>query len=270
MTMTATAAAPGGAGLLTSTWILARRATLVFLRRPELILLSVVRMTSVMLLFRYVFGGAIEIGQGLSYADFAVPGFIAVGVLFQTMDTAIGTVEDLESGLLDRLRSMPFPPTAVLTGRMLADTAILAFVLTVTTAVGFAAGFRLHGSVLSGLAAFGLCLVFGFVFSWVFIAVGLFTRNAKAAQGASVIVFGVTFASSAFVPVEYMPGWFRVFAENQPVTAMADAVRALALGDRAEALLGHPPGYLVVHALVWAAGILVVFAALTTARFRRV
>ncbi|MCZ4097843.1 ABC transporter permease [Streptomyces sp. SID13666] len=266
---TAVATSQSRAGLLTSTGLLAKRTTLTFWRRTELIVLSVLQMTSIMLTFRYIFGGAIGTSQGLDYVDFSVPGFITAGVLFQTLGTAIGMAEDVEGGFIDRLRSMPFPSSAVLTGRVLADTGILAFVLAITTGVGFAVGFRLHASVLSGLAAFALCLLFGVAFSWVFIAVGLFTGNVKSAQGVSMVVFIVTFASSAYVPVGTMPGWLQAFAENQPVTVMADAVRALTLGSHAHALLGHDAGYFVSRSLIWTAGITVVFAALGSARFRR-
>lgn len=269
MTMTATVAIQQRAGLLTSTGLLAKRTTLTFWRRTELIVLSCVQMSAIMLTFRYIFGGAIGTSEGLPYVDYSVPGFITAGVLFQTLGTAIGMAEDVEGGFVDRLRSMPFPSAAVLTGRVVADTGILAFVLAVTTAVGFGVGFRLHTSVLGGLAAFGLCLVFGVAFSWVFIAVGLIAGNVKAAQGVSMIVFIVTFASSAYVPVGTMPGWLRAFAENQPVTIMADAVRALTLGDHAQALLGHDAGYFVSRSLLWTAGITVVFSVLATARFRR-
>jgi len=271
MTITATAPIPSQsrAGLLTGTGLLAKRAIVTFLRRPELLVLSLVQMSAIMITFRYIFGGAIGSSHGLPYVDYSVPGFITAGVLFQTLGTAVGIAEDMEGGFVDRLRSMPFSSGAMLSGRVIADTAILALVLAFTTAVGFLVGFRLHASVAGGLAAFGLCLVFGLAFSWLFIAVGLIAGNVKAAQGVSMIVFIVTFASSAYVPVNTMPGWLRAFASNQPVTPMANAVRALTLGDKAQAFLGHTAGYFVERSLIWTGAILVIFVVVSIARFRR-
>jgi ABC-type multidrug transport system permease subunit len=130
-------------------------------------------------------------------------------------------------------------------------------------------GFRIHGSVGQALAAFGLLLVLGFAFEWVFITLGLFAGNAQAAQGMALMVFPLTFVSSAYVPVESMPGWLQAFAQNQPLTVMVDAVRALSQGPAAEAALGHTAGYYVVRSLLWAAAIVAVFAPLAVARYRR-
>jgi ABC-2 type transport system permease protein len=151
---------------------------------------------------------------------------------------------------------------------MLADTAILIWSLGVATAVGFAIGFRLHGSPLAALAAFGLCLVYGLAFSWVFILLGLLAGNAQAAQGLSMLVLILAFGSSAYISVTTMPGWLRAFADNQPITPMADAVRALTLGPNATAVLGHPGSYYVTHALLWTGAILIIFCPLAIARYR--
>jgi ABC-2 type transport system permease protein len=221
-----------------------------------------------LLIFRYVFGGAIGAG-GLSYVDFLVPGFITTGILFSGMGAATGVAEDLEQGFVDRLRSLPIPRSAVLAGRALADTAMQVWGLVITAAIGFAVGFRVHGSVLDALAAFGLLLVLGFAFEWLFITLGLFAGNAQVAQGLALLVFPLTFVSSAYVPVETMPGWLQAVATHQPITVMVDAVRALTQGPAAEALLGHDAGFFVVRSLLWAAGILVVFVPLAVARYRR-
>lgn len=175
--------------------------------------------------------------------DFLVPGLVTTGVLFAGMAAAAGMAEDLEQGFLDRLRSLPIPRASVLAGRALAETALLAWSLAVTTAIGFAVGFRLHGTVAAGLAAFALCLAFGFVFVWLFITIGLVAGNAQAAQGMSLLVFPLTFVSSAYIPVSTMPSWLRAVAEHQPITYMVDAVRALTLGDRAAAILGHSAAF---------------------------
>jgi ABC-2 type transport system permease protein len=256
------------AGLGTSTLGIAKRGLLKFLRTPQLVILSTVQGAIFLLIFRYVFGGAIGAG-GLDYVDFLVPGFITTGILFVGMGAAAGVAEDLEQGFVDRLRSLPIPRGAVLAGRALADTAVQVWGLAVTAAIGFAVGFRLHGSVAQALAAFGLLVLLGFAFEWLFITLGLFAGSAQAAQGLALMVFPLTFVSSAYVPVESMPGWLQAFAEHQPVTVMVDAVRALTQGPAAEALLGHGAGFYVVRSLLWAAGIVAVFAPLAVARYRR-
>jgi ABC-2 type transport system permease protein len=255
-------------GLAASTVGVARRSLLKFLRTPQLVVLGTIQSALFLVIFRYVFGGAIGAG-GLDYVDFLVPGFITTGILFSGMGAAAGVAEDLEQGFVDRLRSLPIPRSAVLAGRALADTAMLVWGLAVTSAIGFAVGFRIHGSVADALAAFALLVVLGFAFEWVFITLGLFAGNAQAAQGLSLMVFPFTFISSAYVPVETMPGWLQAVAERQPITVMVDAVRALTQGPAAEALLGHDAGYFVVRSLLWAAAVVAVFAPLAVARYRR-
>ena len=247
---------------------IAKRGLLKFLRTPQLVVLGTIQGALFLLIFRYVFGGAIGAG-GLSYVDFLVPGFITTGILFSGMGAATGVAEDLEQGFVDRLRSLPIPRSAVLAGRALADTAVLVWGLLITAAIGFAVGFRLHGSLTDALVAFGLLVAFGFAFEWLFITLGLFAGNAQAAQGLALLVFPLTFVSSAYVPVETMPGWLQAVAEHQPITVMVDAVRALTQGPAAEALLGHDAGFFVVRSLLWAAGVLVVFVPLAVARYRR-
>jgi ABC transporter DrrB family efflux protein len=268
---TTTATAPhrqASAGFTASSFGIAKRTLLKFLRTPQLVVLGTIQGAMFLLIFRYVFGGAIGAG-GLHYVDFLVPGFITTGILFTGMGAAAGVAEDLEQGFVDRLRSLPIPRSAVLAGRALADSAMQVWGLAITTGIGFAVGFRLHGSALDGLAAFGLLLVLGFAFEWVFITLGLFAGNAQAAQGMALMVFPLTFVSSAYVPVESMPGWLQAFAQHQPLTVMVDAVRALSQGPAAEAVLGHTAGYYVIRSLLWAAGIVAVFAPLAVARYRR-
>jgi ABC transporter DrrB family efflux protein len=256
------------AGLLTSTRTVARRAAVRYLRTPQLLVLGTVQMSGFMLVYRYVFGGAINAG-GIPYADFLIPGFVTTGVLFTGIGTAVAMAEDLEQGFIDRLRSLPIPRSSVLAGRAIADTAILIWSLGVAVAIGFAVGFRPHGTALAGIAAFGLVVVFGYAFEWVFITLGLFARTPQAAQGFGLLVFPLTFASSAYVPVGSMPGWLQAFAQHQPLTYMVDAVRALTLGPAAEAHFGHPAGYFVDRALLWALAIIAVSLPLAVARYRR-
>ncbi|HZD37073.1 MAG TPA: ABC transporter permease [Actinomycetes bacterium] len=257
------------AKLRTSTLGIAKRSLMKFLRTPQLVVLGTVQGAMFLLIFRYVFGGAIGTDGGLNYVDFLVPGFITTGILFTGMGAAAGVAEDLEQGFVDRLRSLPIPRISVLAGRALADSAMQFWGLAITTAIGFAVGFRIHGSVTDALAAFVLLLVLGFAFEWLFITLGLFAGNAQAAQGMALMVFPLTFVSSAYVPVESMPGWLQAFAMHQPLTVMVDAVRALTQGPSAEALLGHTATYYVIRSLLWAAAIIAVFAPMAVARYRR-
>jgi len=264
----ATDLASRNAGLLRSTLTVARRALLRYLRTPQLIVLATIQMSLFFLIYRYMFGGAIHVA-GMAYVDFLVPGFIATGVLFSGIGTATATAEDLEQGLIDRLRSLPIPRSSVLAARAMADTAIFAWSTAFTAAIAFAVGFRLHGSAVDGLAAFGLVITFGFAFEWLFITLGLVAGNAQAAQGMGMIVFPFAFISSAYVPVDSMPGWLQLFAEHQPLTCMVDAVRALTLGPQADALLGHPASYFVTRALLWTLAIVAAFLPLAVAKYRR-
>jgi ABC transporter DrrB family efflux protein len=258
-----------GATFATGARQVARRTIRKFVRTPQLMVVGTIQGAMFLLIFRYVFGGAIDAG-GVSYVDFLVPGFVVTAVLFSGMSAAAGVAEDIEQGFFDRLRSLPIPRLSVLAGRALADTWLLTLNLAITVAVGFAVGFRLHGDVAAGLAAFGLCIVYGFAFTWLFITIGLFAGNAQAAQGMSLLVFPLTFVSSAYVPVASMPGWLQAIADHQPITAMVDTVRSLCLGDESQAVLGHATGYYMVQSLLWAAVLVAVFAPLAVARFRRV
>ena len=254
--------------LRTSTLVIGKRGVLKFLRTPQLVALGTIQGALFLVIFRYVFGGAIGIG-GMDYVDFLVPGFITTAVLFLTMDAATGIAEDLEQGFVDRLRSLPIPRSAILGGRALADTAVLTWGLTITAAIGFAVGFRIHGSPAQAVAAFGLLVAFGFAFEWMFLTLGMVAGSAQAAQGFALLVFPLTFVSSAYVPIETMPGWLQAVAEHQPITIMVDAVRALTLGPAAAGLLDHGQGWYVTRSLLWAAALVGVFAPLAVARFRR-
>ena len=252
-----------------STLQITYRTLLRYLRTPQLIVLGTIQGAMFLLIFRYVFGGAIPIKGGIPYVDFLVPGFITTGVLFTGMNAATGTAEDLQQGFVDRLRSLPVPRLCFLTGRAIADTAWNTWGLIVTAAIGFAVGFRIHGPVLDSLAAFGLCVVFGFAFEWLFIMLGLMAGTPQAAQGMALLVFPFTFVSSAYIPVSSMPGWLQAFASHQPVTYMADAVRSLSQGHAAELLIGHSTGYLVSASLLWALAWLGVLYLIAWGMYRR-
>jgi len=256
------------AGFAATTLGIARRTVLRNVRTPQVFVLGMVQGAMFLLIFRYVFGGAIPIG-GIRYVDFLVPGFVGTGVLFSGMTASIGAAEDLAEGLFDRLRSLPVPRLAVVSGRVVADTALGAIGLAVTTIVGFAVGFRTSAAILSLLAAIGLCLIASFAFTWLFVWLGIMAGTPQGAQGIGLLVFPFTFVSSAFVPVESMPGWMQPVAEQQPLTQLVNAVRAFSLGDRAEAILGHPASYFAVRSLLWSLLFMVLFAPLAARRYQR-
>lgn len=267
-TPVAALAAPRGASFGTSVLVVAQRTIKQFLRTPQIIVINIVQGVAFLLIFRYVFGGAIATGS-LNYVNFMVPGLLTAGVLFAGMGGAVGVAEDQKQGFVDRLRSLPMPRTAIIAGRVVADACLLALSLAINTVVAFAVGFRIHVNWPLAVGAYVLCVFFGFAFAWVFIALGLLAGNAQAAQGIGFLVLPLTFASSAYVPVNTMPGWLQAFAEHQPVTLMINAVRTLTEGRAAEQLLGHSTGYYLTRSLIWALAIMVVFAPLAIARLRR-
>ena len=256
------------AGFVASTITITRRSALRYARTPQLVVMATLQMSLFFLIYRYMFAGAMR-SVGVAYVDFLVPGFIATGVLFSGIGAAVGMAEDVEQGFVDRLRSLPIPRGSVLAARAIADTGILALAASVTVAIAYAVGFRLHGSVLAGLAAFGLVILFGFAFEWLFITIGLFAGNGQAAQGMGMIVFPFAFISSAYIAVSTMPGWLQAFAKHQPLTDMVDTVRALTLGSRATAVLGHPASHYLTGSLLWTAGILAVAVPLAIWRYHR-
>ena len=256
------------AGALTTTLGVARRTVLHTVRNPQVFVLGMVQGAMFLLIFRYVFGGAITT-NGIPYVDFLVPGFVGTGVLFSGMSSSIGVAEDLSEGLFDRLRSLPVPRIAVVGGRVVADTALAAIGLTVTTLVGFAVGFRTSAPLGGLLLAVALCLFAAFAFTWMFVLLGILAGNPQAAQGVGMLVFPFTFVSSAFVPVESMPEWLEAFARNQPLTQLVNATRAFSLGDDAQRVLGHSAGYFATRTLFWCALFVVVFAPLAARRYQR-
>jgi len=247
---------------LSDMWVLAVRSAKRIPRQPDLLIGFTVQPLMFVLLFVYVFGGAIST-PGFSYVDFLIPGIIVQTMAFGGFVTALGLSEDLKKGLMDRFRSLPMSRSAVLTGRTLADVSTNVVQLVVVLGVGVAVGFRFQtglGDVVAGIA---LLLLIGYAFSWIFAFVGLAASSPEAANAYGfTILFPLTFVSSAFVPVHSMPGWLQPLAENNPFTVMVNAVRGLFLGIQA--------GNDVWLATVWAVGIAVVSAALAIWRYRRV
>ncbi|HWI23116.1 MAG TPA: ABC transporter permease [Baekduia sp.] len=247
---------------LSDSRVMVARQLRKILRRPTFIVFAFVQPVMFMLMFRYVFGGAIDTGS-IDYVNFLVPGIVVQTAVFGALITGIGLTEDIKAGVVDRLRSLPMARSAVLIGRTGADAVINTLTLTVMVFVGFLVGFRPDQPAWSVLLAFVLVLGFAYVFSWISAFIGLTVKDPETAQSAGFIwVFPLTFASSAFVPAESMPGAVQAFAEVNPITLAVDAVRALTVGggDALGPALGT---------IAWLTGLLLVFVPLAVRAFRR-
>jgi ABC-2 type transport system permease protein/oleandomycin transport system permease protein len=247
--------------LVTDTLIIAERNLIRLPRKPELLIAFTVQPIMFVLLFRYVFGGAIRTG-GVPYVDYLIPGIIVQNIAFGGFVTALGLNEDVHKGLIDRFRSLPMARPAVLAGRTLADVVTNFISICVLVITGVIIGFAFRASVLHVIAGFGVLLLFGYAFSWVFALVGLLATTPESANSVGFLaVFPLTFISSAFVPVATMPTVLRDFANINPFTIVVDAMRSL--------WIGAPAHNYVWGAVVWAVVILTVFSPLAVARYRR-
>jgi ABC transporter DrrB family efflux protein len=250
------------AGPVRDALAIAWRNAIAYRRVPQLLVFSTIQPVVFVLLFRYVFGGAIHVPGGIPYVDFLIPGIFVQTAAFGATNTAVGLAADVQSGLLERFRSLPMARSAVLAGRTVADLGRNIFVTILMAAVGFAVGFHVHTNAAAFVAGMLLVLIFGYSLSWVFAAVGLAVGDPETAQAATFPVLApLVFASSAFVPVSTMPGWLQAFAAHQPVSVTASAVRAL--------VLGGPTTSYVLQSLAWAIGIVVVCAPLAIWRYQR-
>lgn len=258
----------GTAGYVTTIAEVFGRAIRQLARSPQVLGIAVVQSVLFLLMFRYVIGGAIGV-EGVSYVDFLVPGFVVSGIVFTAGGSAVAVAEDAAGGVYDRFRSLPIPDLGVLTGRVLADTALMSFVGFVTLAVGFAVGFRPDASTADLILAAVLLPLFSFATAWIFLVIGLTAGNAQAAQGLGIIGVPFSFLSSAFVPVDSMPAVLEAFARNQPLSLMVDAARGLLLGDAVAATLDHELSYYIVGSLLWSVVLVVAFATLALRRYRR-
>ena len=230
-------------------------------RIPEVLIFALIQPVMFVLLFRYVFGGAIQT-PGESYVNYLMPGIFAQTVAFGAVASGIGLAEDLRRGIIDRFRSLPMARSAVLVGRTVSDLVRNAAVVAVMMGVGLLVGFRPSGSVIAIIVAFGLLFLTSFAFSWVGVVIALSMKTVEAVQSAGFIwLFPLTFASSAFVPTDSMPSWLQGFAVNQPFTVVVNAVRAL--------FLAQPVGNLVWLSVVWMGGISAVMIPLATRQYRR-
>ncbi|MDQ2713425.1 MAG: ABC transporter permease [Chloroflexota bacterium] len=247
--------------VLADALVLAKRHLTQIPRIPEELVFATIQPIMFVLLFRYVFGGAIAV-TGTTYVNYLMAGIFAQTVIFGSTTTGIGLATDLQRGLVDRFRSLPMAKSAVLTGRTISDLVRNTFVVIVMWTVGLLVGFRPQGSVLAWFAAAGILLLTSFAFSWISATIGLLVSSVEAAQSAGFVwLFPLTFASSAFVPTKSMPGWLRAFAEHQPVSLIVNAVRGL--------LLDQPDASTIGQALAWCVGILVVFIPLAVWAYGR-
>ncbi len=247
---------------ISDTLVLAKRSLLRIPRQPDLLVGFTVQPILFILLFVYVFGGAIQT-PGFDYVDYLIPGIIVQSIVFGGFVTALGLSDDVRKGLMDRFRSLPMARSALLTGRTLGDVATNVFQLIVMFGVGLLVGFNFSSSVGEVVAGIALLLFIGYAFSWVFAFIGLVASSPEAANAYGfTILFPVTFVSSAFVPVHSMPDWLQPIAEHNPFTHMVNAARAL--------FLGIPAGDNVWLSVVWTVAIIAVFAPLAAWRYRRV
>lgn len=264
----------GPRGALVDAVVMFGRNLRRYQRQPQIAVFVFVQPVMFVLLFRYVFGGSIPT-PGVEYVQYLMPGIIVQSVTFSTVGTAIGIAEDLKAGIMDRFRSLPMARSAVLAGRVLADTLVSVVSLLVMLAVAYLVGFRITTSPLEAVAALALIVVFTAAFAWIAAWIGLTLREPQAVQGAGFVwLFPLAFASSVFVLPAAMPDWLRVFAAHNPLSRLADAVRALTVG-------GYPCGDALeaitfctdaagnsLWTIGWALAILVVFLPLSARGFR--
>lgn len=241
---------------------LTRRDLLVWARVPSFLVFTIVQPVMFVLLFRYVFGGAIKVNVPGGYVDYLTPGIIGQSAAFASFGTAIGLAREMQRGVIDRFRSMPMSRSAVLVGRLTADTVRMVVTVVVLLGVSYAVGFRFHNGWLPALMMVVLAVVFGVTVCCVSAFVGLAIRDEESVGSFGLIwLFPLTFVSAAFVPISSMPGWLQAFAKNQPVTIVIEEMRSLALG-----------GPLALHAwesALWLAGIIAVFVPLAVRAYRR-
>ena len=247
---------------VSDTLTLTRRDVMIWGRNPAFLVFVIIQPVMFVLLFRYVFGGAIKVNVPGGYVNYLMPGIIAQSAAFASFGTAIALARQIQRGVISRFRAMPMARSAVLLGRLIADTLRLLVTLLVILGVGYAVGFRFENGFVPAVLMIVLGTAFGVAICTVSAFVGLAIRDEESVGSFGLIwLFPLTFVSAAFVPVQSMPGWLQAFAKNQPVTIVVDEMRALALG-----------GPLTQHAwqsALWLAGIVAVFVPLAVRAYRR-
>ncbi|HET6908984.1 MAG TPA: ABC transporter permease [Mycobacteriales bacterium] len=245
------------------TWVMTKRNLTMWVRVPAIIVFTVVQPTIFTLLFRYVFGGAIPVNLRGGYVSYLLPGIVGQTAAFASMGTAIALAAEVQRGVVDRLRALPMARSAFLAGRLAADVLRMTVTVLIIVGVGYLVGFRFRNGFGPAVAMIALAIALGASVCLISAAIGLWLRNEESTQAFGLIwMFPLTFVSSAFVPVQSMPGWLQAFANNQPITHVVNALRALALG-----LPMHDNLWL---SLVWIAGIAVVFTPIAVRTYQRV
>lgn len=247
--------------IITDSIVMTKRNLLKYPRIPTLLVFSTIQPIMFVLLFNYVFGGAIAV-QVENYTDFLLPGIFAQTAVFGSTQTGVGLAEDMNKGLIERFRSLPMTRSSVLIGRTLSDGIRNLFVVWLMTVVGYLVGFRFHGSIIESAGAIAVAVMFGYAFSWISAWIGMAVKDVETAQVAGFVwIFPLTFASSAFVPVSSMPGWLQGITKFNPVTVTVDTIRAL--------VLDLPLTPHLWYSLAWIAAILAVFIPLAVRTYRR-
>jgi ABC-2 type transport system permease protein len=252
--------------------VITRRNLIKVKRVPDLIVFATLSPIMFVVLFRYVFGGAINLPDGITYAEFLLPGIFAQTVVFGSTITGASIADDLQKGLIDRFRSLPMSRSAVLIGRTVADLGLNLISIFVMAVTGLLVGWRINTSVGEAAAGFLILLVFAYAISWLMALVGLLVRTPEVVNNASfIVIFPLTFVANTFVPLESFPPVLRTFAEWNPVSAVVQAARELFGNIPAGApvpdvwSLQHP----VLYTLLWAAVVLVVFIPLSVRAYLR-
>jgi ABC-2 type transport system permease protein len=250
---------------LTDVWVLTRRSIARIRREPETLSDVTIQPVLFVLMFAYVFGGAISgLGGGDNYHAYLISGMLGMTLAQTAPGTAVAIVSDMETGLIDRFRSLPMSRAAVLTARTIADLLTQVIGGIVVALVGLAIGWRIHNGAGDAIEAFALALLFGYAFTWLGVCLGMVLRSPEAAQQTGFIIFlPLTFISSAFVPTQSMPGWLQPVAEWNPMSSLAAACRSL-FGNPNPAALVHawPAQHPELAVLCWSVGLLVIFAPL--------
>jgi ABC-2 type transport system permease protein/oleandomycin transport system permease protein len=247
------------------------RNLLKYIRVPTLLVFSTIQPVMFVLLFAYVFGGAVRISGVGSYKDFLMPGIFIQTVVFGSMQTGIGLAEDVSHGMVDRFRSLPMARSAVLTGRTVSDAVRNLFVVLLMTGVGYAIGFRFTGGFMAAVGAILLAILFGHAFSWLSALMGLSIRDVESTQAASFAsIFPFVFASSAFVPIASMPGWLQAFAKVNPITLAVNGVRSLTFDPQTvHAVVGGTRTTHLMQGLAAIAVMLILFVPLSIRAYRK-
>lgn len=256
---------------LTDVWVLVKRSLERIRREPETLSDVTIQPVIFVLMFTYVFGGAIGGSRGLNYHEYLIGGMLAMGLAQTAPGTAVGVVSDMSTGLIDRFRSLPMSRSAVLVARSIADLLTQVLGALVVVGVGLAIGWRVHTNALDVIAAFGLALLFGYAFTWAGACLGMVLRSPEAAQQTGFIIFlPLTFISNAFVPTQTMPGWLQAVANWNPMSALAAAGRHLfGNPDPAASLQSWPMQHPELAVACWSIALLAIFAPLAVQIYRR-